>query len=97
MIDEMDEIGLKNRSNLAPRPQMNWIWLGFGEIDLIFRSNLMQIAEIDEIGLKNRSNLAQRLQRGSLWLGFGDIDKLNERNEGYEKREDRLEKMNCSP
>ncbi len=48
----MDEIGLKNRSNLAQRPQMYWIWLGFGGIDLIFRSNLAQIAEMDEIGLK---------------------------------------------
>jgi hypothetical protein len=73
----MDEIGLKTRSNLAGRLQMGSLWLHFGEIDLIFRSNLAQIAEMDEIGLKTRSNLAGRHQMGSLWLGFKDIDKLN--------------------
>ncbi len=60
---------------------MIWIWLGFGEIDLIIRSILVQMAEMDKIGLKNRSNLAQQLQMGSLWMGFSDIDMLNSSNE----------------
>ncbi len=85
---------------------MGSLWLVFGEIDLIFRSNLTRIDEKDEIGLKNRSKLVQGHQMGSLWLGFGEIDKSNERNEGYEgyegsegsaKREDRSEEMKCTP
>ncbi len=77
---EMDNIGLKNRSILAQLPQMSRIWLGFGEIDLIFRSIPAQMAEMDKIGLKNRSILAQRLQLGSLWRGFSDIEMLNSSN-----------------
>lgn len=60
--------------------------MNFAEIAQTVEIDL--IDEIDEIGLKNRSNLAQRRPLGSIWLCFGDIDKVNERNEGYAKRED---------
>ncbi len=53
---------------------MTWIWLGFGEVDLFFRSIQAEIANWDEIGLKNRPNSAQRLQMGSLWLISVKID-----------------------
>jgi hypothetical protein len=59
---------------------MGSIWLGFGEIDLIYRSNLAKIAEMDKIGLKNRSKLAQLSQMGSIWLGFGEIDLIYRSN-----------------
>ncbi len=69
-IAEMNRIGLKNRSILAQWRQIGSLWLGFWEIDLIFRSKLAEIAEMDTIGLKNRSNLAEQRQIGTIWLGF---------------------------